>query len=496
MTSETYSADISATDAVAPSDPSFAARNSLVINLLLVSAFVVMLNETIMNVAIPTIRDAFGVEASAAQWLTTAFLLTMAVVIPITGFLLQRMNTRPVFVLAMSLFSLGTAFASVAPNLELLVLSRVVQASGTAVMMPLLMTTVMTLVAPQNRGKMMGNISVVMSLAPAAGPVVAGVVLHYLPWRFLFILVLPIALLSLFLGSRRMVNVTTPRYAPLDVISVILSAFAFGGLVYGLSGLASPDGAGDALAVWVPLIVGVVAMAIFIWRQISLQKTNAPLLDLRTFKSYNFTISNIMFVIGMASMFGSLNLLPYYLQNVLGLDPLKIGLILLPGGLLMAIMGPFVGRLYDKLGPKPLIIPGISLVSIVLWSMTLLGTGTPWELILAGYLVMCLGFSVLFGPLFTLSLGAVKPELYSHGSALLGSIQQVSGAAGVALLIAIMTSRSAALTATGTVAVEALAGGIRTAFLVGAILSLFAVAAAFFIRKPDPAPQGGWGGGH
>src|SRR5262249_47729056 len=142
-------------------------------------------------------------------------------------------------------------------------------------------------------------------------------------------------------------------------------------------------------------------------------------------------------------------LLPYYLQNVLGLEPLKIGLILLPGGLLMAIMGPFVGRLYDRVGPKPLIIPGISLVSIVLWSMTLLGTTTPWELILAGSLVMCLGFSVLFGPLFTLSLGAVKPELYSHGSALLGSIQQVSGAAGVALLIAIMSSHSATLAAGG-----------------------------------------------
>jgi len=480
----------------AAADPSLAARNSLVINLLLASAFVVMLNETIMNVAIPTIKDSFGVPASAAQWLTTAFLLTMAVVIPVTGFLLQRLNTRPIFILAMSLFSVGTALAILAPNLPLLVFARVVQASGTAVMMPLLMTTVMTLVPPEHRGKMMGNISVVMSLAPAAGPVVAGIVLNFLPWRFLFIIVLPIALLALTLGARRMLNVTTTRYAPLDVFSVIISAFAFGGLVYGLSGFASPEGAGDALAVWVPLIVGVVAMVVFIWRQLMLQKTNAPLLDLRTFKSYNFTVSNIMFVIGMASMFGSLNLLPYYLQNVLGLSPLYIGLILLPGGLLMAAMGPFVGRLYDKIGPKPLIIPGIALVSVVLWAMTLLGTATPWPLILVGYLVMCLGFSVLFGPLFTLSLGSVKPELYSHGSALLGSIQQVSGAAGVALLIAIMSARSTALTAAGTVPVEALASGIRTAFLVGAILSLFAVVAAFFIRKPDPAPQGGWGGGH
>jgi DHA2 family lincomycin resistance protein-like MFS transporter len=292
-----------------------------------------------------------------------------------------------------------------------------------------------------------------------------------------------------------MVNVTEPHKASLDVLSVILSAFAFGGLVYGLSGFASPEGAADAAGVWTPLGVGVVAMVVFIWRQIALQKTNSPLLDLRTFRSYNFTVSNIMFVIGMASMFGSLNLLPYYLQNVLGLDPLYIGLILLPGGLLMAVMGPLVGRLYDRIGPKPLIIPGISLVSAVLWGMTLLGTTTPWGLIVAGYLVMCLGFSVLFGPLFTLSLGSVKPELYSHGSALLGSIQQVSGAAGVALLIAIMQSRAGALATAGIAPGEALAAGIRAAFLVGAILSLFAVAAAFFIGKVDRG-EGPHGMGH
>src|SRR6185503_7697848 len=253
-------------------------------------------------------------------------------------------------------------------------------------------------------GKMMGNISVVMSLAPAAGPVVGGLIISYLHWNYIFILVLPIALVALTLGARRMVNVTEPHKASLDVLSVILSAFAFGGLVYGLSGLGTVDAATDQTPTWIALGVGVAAMVVFIWRQISLQRTGSPLLDLRTFKSYNFTVANVMFVIGMAAMFGSLNLLPYYLQNVLGLEPLYIGLILLPGGLLMAAMGPFVGRLYDKLGPNPLIIPGIIMVSAVLWAMTLLGTQTWWPLILAGYLVMCLGFSFLFGPLFTLSL--------------------------------------------------------------------------------------------
>jgi DHA2 family lincomycin resistance protein-like MFS transporter len=415
----------------------------------------------------------------------------MAAVIPVTGWFLQRVTTRTAYATAMLTFSAGTLIAALAPSFAVLLVGRVVQAGGTAVMMPLLMTTVMMLVRPEERGKMMGNISVVMSLAPAAGPVVGGLIINYLHWNYIFVLVLPIALLALFLGQRLMVNVTTPHKASLDIFSVIISAFAFGGLVYGLSGLGTIDPNADRTITWVALGVGIVAMAVFIWRQISLQKTGSPLLDLRTFQSYNFTVSNVMFVIGMASMFGSLNLLPYYLQNVLKLEPVYIGLILLPGGLWMAILGPFVGRLYDRVGPKPLIIPAMFLISAVLWAMTLLGTGTWWPLIVAGYLIMCTGFSFLFGPLFTLSLGSVKPEFYSHGSALLGSIQQVAGAAGVALLIAVMAS--VASTLGGIENVEGLAAGIRTAFLVGAILSVFAVIAAFFIRKPDPAPQGGWG---
>jgi MFS transporter, DHA2 family, lincomycin resistance protein len=417
------------------------------------------------------------------------------VVIPVTGFLLQRLNTRPVFILALSLFSAGTALAIVSQNLPLLIVARVIQASGTAVMMPLLMTTVMTLVPPENRGKMMGNISIVMSLAPAIGPVVGGTIINFFPWQFLFILVLPIALLSLGLGLRLMVNVGTPRYAPLDVFSVIVSAFAFGGLVYGLSAFGTPGGY-DPLMAWGPLIVGIVAMAIFVTRQLSLQKKDAALLDLRTFKSYNFTVANIMFVIAMASMFGSIGLLPYYLQDVLHLSVLYIGGILLPGGLLMGLLGPFVGRLYDKIGAKPLLIPGIIIVSAVLWSGTLLSPTTPWQAVLVVYTIMCVGFALLFGPLFTLSLGSIQPQYYSHGSAILGSIQQVAGAAGVALLIAVMSATQGSQLAAGAVPEEALSAGIRASFLIAAIISLFAVATVFFFRKPDPQPQGGWGGGH
>ena len=498
-------ANLSSDPVIAPVVADNAGRNRLVINLLLVATFVVILNETLMAVAIPRLMHDLNVTAGAVQWLTTAFLLTVSVVIPVTGFLLQRLNTRPIFVLAMSLFALGTLTATLASNLEILVLARIIQASGTAIMMPLLMTTVMTLAPPESRGKTMGFISTVISVAPAIGPTISGVILNYLSWRWLFILVLPIALGALALGARRMQNVTTPHGAAIDGVSVILSGFAFGGIVYGLSNIGAPTMPGTIPAgIW--SAVGAVFLAVFIFRQLSLQKSGYPLLDLRTFESRNFTVSVLIMASMMMALFGTIILLPIYLQNVLGLSTLQTGLLLLPGGLLMGLLGPHVGRLYDKVGPIRLLVPGVIVVSAVLWAMTLLGSATWVGYILTGHVVMSVGFAFLFTPLFTVSLSSVKASLYSHGSAVIGTIQQVSGAAGVALFVALMSARAATLAARGRGPIDALSGGVGGGFLCGAIISLFAVVCVFFVRKPaaqsegalhDPAidPQGSTGGG-
>jgi MFS transporter, DHA2 family, lincomycin resistance protein len=461
-----------------------ARRNRLVINLLLVSSFVVILNETIMGVAIPRLMDSLGVTAAAAQWVTSAFLLTMAVVIPMTGFMLQRLPTRTIFNLAMSLFSIGTLAAALAPGLELLVVARVIQASGTAIMLPLLMTTVMTLVPAESRGKTMGNITMVISVAPAIGPVLSGLILNYLHWRWLFVLVLPIALVSLWLGWRRIENVTTPREAPLDLASVVLSVFAFGGCVYGLSLLGVPPAPGQP-PVWAPLGIGILAMIVFVHRQLKLQRTNTALLDLRVFNSRNFTVSLLLFAILMLVLLGTIIVLPIYLQNVLNISTLQTGLLLLPGGLLMGRLGQRAGGWYDRMGPAKLVIPGVVIVTAVLWAMTLLGTQSRVEYILIGHIVMSVGFGLLFTPLFTVSLSSVRPELYSHGSAVLGSLQQVAGAAGVALFVALMTGQAARLAAAGAAPIDALAGGIRAAFVCGAVFALAAVACAFLVRKPE-----------
>lgn len=487
MTDRMLAADTAVQGSAAPNNDR---RNRLVINLMLVATFVVFLNETIIGVAIPRLMEDLRIDASTAQWLSTAFLLTMAVVIPTTGFLMQRLNTRTVFVLAMSLFSLGTLIASVAPGFEVLLVGRIVQASGTAIMMPLLMTTVMTLVPPNSRGKTMGNISIVISVAPAIGPTISGLILSVFDWRGIFLLVLPIAIFALVLGGARVQNVTEPRKVPLDSLSVVLSAFAFGGLIYGLSSLGEAAAGRVVVSPWIPLGVGALALASFVVRQLLLQRGDRALLDLRTFLSRGFTMSVVMMAILMGALFGTVIVLPIYTQDVLGLDPLTTGLILLPGSLLMGVLGPVVGRLYDRVGPRPLLVPGTIVVSLALWGMTMLDENTVWPLVLLAHVSLSIGLAFTFTPLFTSSLGSLTPQLYSHGSATIGTIQQLAGAAGTALFITLLTAGSFASARTGAGDVASLADGIHSAFLAGAILSLLAVAAAFFVPKPEFAAEG------
>jgi len=336
-------------------------------------------------------------------------------------------------------------------------------------------------------------------VAPAIGPTIGGFILTHFDWRWMFILVLPIAIGALALGAARMKNVSTPRSTPLDLISVILSALAFGGIVYGLSsfGEAAAAAPGEhGISPWIPLGIGLVTMVLFVFRQLSLQKHDRALLDLRTFAIRNYTISVTMMAVAMMALFGVIILLPLFLQGVLQLDPLQVGMMLLPGSLIMGLLGPIIGRLYDQWGTTRLLVSGSVLVSAVLWFFTLVDQNTSIWTILAGHIALSIGLALMFTPLFTASLSSLPKELYSHGSAILGSVQQVAGAAGVALFVALMTIQSTALVAAGTDSITALAAGIRTGFMCGAIISLFAIVAAFFVKKPPANPEMAGMGGH
>ncbi len=464
-------------------------RDRTVIAVLLVATFVVILNETIMNVALPRLMVDLSVSARTGQWLATAFMLTLAIVIPTTGFLLQRLSTRTVFALAMSLFSLGTALAAVSPAFWLLLPARVVQASGTAMMLPLLMTTILRLVRVERRGAVMGKVSIAISVAPAIGPTISGLVLHFLPWRFMFVLILPIALTALIVGLRRLVDVGERGRQRLDFASVVLSVPAFGGIVYGLSQLGTAGPGGVPPVVFLGL--GLLALVAFGWRQQRLRRHADPLLDLRAFGYPMFSLGVALLCAAMMGLFGVVILLPIYLQQIHGIGALPTGLMLLPGGLTMGLLGPAVGKLFDRYGPRGLTVAGAAVLSGTMWSFSQVGPVTPLWALVGLHVVMSAALACLFTPAFTAALNPLPPPLYSHGSAILTTLQQVAGAAGTALLVAVYAGRSAAAARSGAPAIEAMTGGIQAAFGVATFFALAALGCAAFLRRDQVSSAAG-----
>ncbi len=473
-------APAAATAPALPARPQKMSRESVtIITTLLVATFVVILNETIMNVALQRLMVDLRIDAPTVQWLSTGFMLTMAVVIPTTGFILQSLSTRAVFILAMGLFSGGTLLASLAPGFAVLLIARIVQAGGTAIMLPLLMTTILTLVPLGRRGAVMGNVSIAISVAPAMGPTVSGLILEHFSWRFIFVFVLPIALAALGIGVRYLTNIGQAGKTRLDVISVLLTVPAFGGLVYGLSQIGGGQ-SGPGISAAAALLAGVLALTAFVLRQLKLQKTDGPLLDLRAFEFRMFTVSVLLLVVAMIALFGTVILLPLYLQEIRGLKALETGLALLPGGLAMGLLGPFIGRLFDKVGPLPLTVTGSVMMVAALWQFSTLDAGSPVGWIIALHVGLSLGLALVFTPAFTTGLNPLPPHLYSHGSAILSTLQQVAGAAGTALLVSIYAVVAAA---SGAVA------GMHAAFLTASAIALAAVVLSAMMRKGAGAGQ-------
>lgn len=474
----------------AGSDTGISAASMGVLRWLVAAAFVVILNETITMTAVPRLMEHFGVGATAAQWLSTIFLLTMAVVIPITGWFLQRVTTRTAFMLAMGVFLVGTALAAIAWAFPVLLVARVIQAAGTAVMFPLLMTTLMEIVPPHQRGRVMGYVTLAISVAPALGPAVSGVVLHFLDWRWIFLVVLPIAAAITIGGLRGLTNVGTIVVSSVDWLSVVLAAVGFGGLVYGLSEFANPAARSLAI-VWT--VVGVIGIAVFAWRQARLVRGPGPLLDLRTLRIDTFRTSLALLAIGFMGMLASMLLLQLYLQDVRDLGPLETGLLVMPGGLAMGLLGPVIGRLYDLHGARRLVRPGAVVFALAMAGFAFFGSTTPIWLVLVLHVVLMLSLSFVFTPLFTVGLGALPHELYSHGSSLLGTIQQVAGALGTAVSITVMTLRTVDLQTNGVPEIEAAAGGMSWGFAAAAVTAFVGMILAFRIpaRPTEPAHSAG-----
>lgn len=447
----------------------------IILIVLVGAALVMFLNETILSVALPSIMADFSIPATTAQWLTTGFMLTMAVVIPTTGWILQRFTTKQVFLAAVTSFLVGTVVAAWAPTFTALLVGRIVQATGTALIMPLLMTVAMTVVPANRRGSIMGVISVVMSVAPALGPTVSGFVLNRFTWHWLFWLVLPLIAVALVVGAIFIRNIGETARSPLDPLSVVLAGLGFGGLVYALSTLGTEPTVAIGVAV-----VGVASLAVFVWRQIRLE---TPLLDLRPFTIRNYTLSVVVALLLMGTLLGVVMVLPIYLQTALGVTALVTGLLVMPGGLASGLLAPFIGRLYDRVGPRPLVIPGAVLLFGAVWAMTRLDIASTIIEVIIMHMVFSLGLALMMTPLMTTALGSLPKHLYGHGSAILNTLQQLAGAAGTAILIAALSFGTQAAVAGGADLAQATVDGAHTAFTVAGVMAALVLLASPFVTK-------------
>ena len=453
------------------------------IAVLIASTFTVILNEMMMAVALPRVMVDLNITASTAQWLTTGYMLTMAVVIPATGFLTERFRMRTVYTIALSLFTLGTVIAIVAPGFSVLLVGRIVQAIGTAIAMPLAFTAVAALVPRSRQGSMMALLTVATSTAPAFGPALAGAILSVAGWRWLFIAILPIALICLIVGNRMIRVPSTPRHAKLDVVSVLLSAVGFSGVVYGLASFGEGSGEHTIVSPWLALAVGLVFVALFAARQLHLQKSDRALLDMRPFANRTFATTSLIALAFMTAAAGMMTLMPVMLQTSYGLTPLQTGLFMLPGGLTITFISMVVGRYYDRVGARPLMIIGALIDAAGLYFLSTLAPGTPIPVLLATYIFIIVGQAFLWTPTYAASLGALDKHLLPHGSAIMSTIQQLTGAAGIAIAFSIMTSASAKYVAGGEALAPSMAHGAQYYYLVGCFIAIAALIIAFAMPK-------------
>jgi DHA2 family lincomycin resistance protein-like MFS transporter len=452
-------------------------RTWLMINILVLAAFVMILNETILSVALRKLTIDLAIPATTAQWLTSGFLLTMAVVIPTTGFLLDRFTPRRIFLVSLTCFSVGTVLCGLAQGFGLLMAGRVVQACGTAAMLPLLMTTVLRLVPAERRGAAMGTITIVIAVAPALGPTIGGAVLSSLSWHWMFWIVLPLAVAALVAGGLLLRVDSATRRVPLDSLSVGLSAVGFSGLLVGLSD--GGDQAVQLLPPWPAITVGLVSLGAFTWRQLRLQRRGRALLDLGPFAHRSFVVALVLTGLLFMCLVGAGTiLLPLYLQTVLHTSTFVSGLAVLPGGLVLGLLGRPVGALFDRFGALPLVIPGALAMAGSLWLFATLGPNSPLIEVIAVHVLLMAGLGLMMTPLMTDSLSSLPEHLYSHGSAILSTIQQVAGALGTAMFVAVATLNTVDHSAGGPDAT-----GIHSAFIVAGCLGLVAFVGAWFVRR-------------
>ncbi|SDJ35035.1 MDR family MFS transporter [Salimicrobium halophilum] len=448
--------------------------NKVPLMIVLISgAFVAILNQTLLSTAIPPIMQDLGISANTAQWLQSVFMLVNGIMIPITAFLIERFTTRGLFLTAIGTFTIGTIVCALAPNFSILMAGRILQAGGAGIIMPL-MQTILFLVFPlEKRGAAMGMFGLVIAFAPAIGPTLSGYLVGQFPWRSVFYVVLPIAIIDIIVAYFILKNVTKQTFPKIDALSIALSTLGFGGLLYGFS-TAGNVGGWLVPQVYLPIIVGAITLTMFINRQMKLEQ---PILEFRIFKYGVFTLTTALGMVVFMSMIGGAVILPILMQNMLGFTALESGLMLLPGAALMGMMNPITGKLFDKFGARWLAIPGLGLLTITNFLFTSLTVETTFAYLAIVNAARMFGIAMVMMPVTTAGLNQLPDKLMPHGTAMNNTMRQISGAVGTGLLVSVMSS--AALPGEGA---SGMVEGVNASFIVAAIISLVGFILAFFIK--------------
>lgn len=456
-------------------------NNNMVLAVLVSGAFVVILNQTLMNTALPALMEDFGITANSAQWVTTMFMLVNGIMIPVTAFLIQKFTTRSLFFAAMGLFTIGTLLAMLAPTYVVLLAGRFVQAAGGGIIMPLMQTILFAIFPIDKRGQAMGTFGLVISFAPAIGPSLSGWTVEHFPWETLFAMMLPIAIIDMIIAYFILDNVTERTNPRLDVLSIVLSSLAFGGMLFGFGNAGSTGWL--SYEVIVPLTVGIISLGFFIWRQLTLEQ---PMLELRILKNPVFTLNTLLGMAVFIAMMGGMLMLPVYMQTMAGYTATESGLMLLPGAVIMGLMSPVTGRVFDRFGAKWLAVIGFALLAAGTLFFTVLTPTTSFAYLTIFNAIRMFGTAMVIMPVTTAALNELPQRMIPHGSALNNTMRQVAASVGTAVLVTVMTGTALDPATHG---VQGAIHGVNIAFIVAGSVAVVGFIGAFFIRGSRPTPQ-------
>lgn len=395
----------------------------------LVMAFTATLNQTLMVTALPVLMKDLHVNLNTVQWLTTGYVLVLGIITPISANLYQKFSNRKVFLSVILVFLLGTVMGASANSFGMILIGRLLQASAGGILMSFMQIMLLEIFPNEDRGKVMGLVSLVVSLAPAIGPTLGGLIINAFNWRYLFILIMPITVIIGILAIIFMPNVTAPKDIKLDVLSILTSSLGLGSLMYGISIVSS-----NALLGLIFIVVGLIGTGIFVRRQFKLA---TPMLNIGLLSQRSFAMMTVTALLVFGVLMGTETVMPLLIENTFHQSALLAGLIMLPGAFMLGILSPISGSYYDKHGMKGLFITGVILTLISSIPFILINQTTPLRLIIVTYMVRLTGISFLMSTTITESLKELSGIDISFGTALNNSLRQIGGSLFNTIMIAI-----------------------------------------------------------